>query len=102
MNQNVCYEIIAIFGSFSRGKGWKNKKGCTEAIEFLKDSYPTDYPEPEAVILLGKKKFKLNEVPVEMDDRIGGKSSISGLTSIYYMIKVILSILIEYVRRSDE
>lgn len=64
-----------------------------EAIEFLAANYPTDYPEPETIILLGKNDFRICEVPVEMVERQGGESSISGLKSAHYMIKVILAML---------
>ncbi len=75
-----------------------------ECIAFLAAHYPTDYPEPETVILLGKNNFKVTEVSVEMIERQGGESSISGLKSAYYMIKVSLSMLMtsqrKMVRRS--
>ncbi|HRP02438.1 MAG TPA: glycosyltransferase family 2 protein [Candidatus Kapabacteria bacterium] len=69
------------------------------AIEYLAVSYPQDYPEPELVIIMAKKGFRIIEVPVIMNKREGGKSSINGLKSIYYMIKVILSILITSMRK---
>ena len=49
-----------------------------EAIHFLADQYPSDYPEPEAVLLLGRNGFRLKEVSVRMQERKEGKSSISG------------------------
>ena len=64
-----------------------------ETIAFLAANYPTDYPEPETIILLGKNDFKVKEVSVEMLERQGGESSISGLKSAYYMIKVILAMI---------
>lgn len=64
-----------------------------EAIAFLAANYPTDYPEPETVILLGKNDFRIREVSVEMIERQGGESSISGLKSAHYMVKVILAML---------
>jgi hypothetical protein len=70
-----------------------------QAIEFLAHFYPTDYPEPEAVILLGRSGFKLTEVFTLMRERQGGNSSISGLTGIYYMIKVILAVFITVLRK---
>ena len=63
------------------------------AIQFLAANYPTDYPEPETVILLGKNDYRICEVAVEMAERQGGTSSISGLKSAHYMIKVILAML---------
>lgn len=64
-----------------------------QSIAFLAAHYPTDYPEPETVILLGKNDFRIREVSVEMVERQGGESSISGLKSAHYMIKVILAML---------
>lgn len=70
-----------------------------KALEFLSCHYPTDYPEPEAVILLGKNNFLIHEVPVLMEARQGGVSSISGLGSLYYMVKVLLAIFMSAIRR---
>jgi len=71
-----------------------NKK----AIRFLSKDYPSDYPEPEAVVLLGRSGFQLMEVPVSMSQREHGKSSINSLHSVYYMIKVLLAIFIDIFR----
>jgi glycosyltransferase involved in cell wall biosynthesis len=64
-----------------------------ETIAFLAANYPTDYPEPETIVLLGINDFKVTEVSVEMLERQGGEFSISGLKSAYYMIKVVLAML---------
>ncbi|MDB5801177.1 MAG: glycosyl transferase family 2 [Rhodocyclales bacterium] len=69
-----------------------------EAFCMLARYYSADYPEPEAVILLGKNGFRMQEVAVEMRARQGGTSSIHGLKSAYYMFKVITSILITAIR----
>ena len=52
-----------------------------KAIHFLADQYPSDYPEPEAVLLLGRNGFRLKEVAVRMQERKEGKSSITGIRS---------------------
>lgn len=70
------------------------------AIDYLSKNYPQDYPEPETVIILAKKGFRITEVPVIMNDRQGGVSSINGMKSMYYMVKVILSILITTLRKN--
>lgn len=70
-----------------------------QAIEFLAQNYPADYPEPEAVILLGKNGFRLSEVFTMMRERQGGDSSIAGLTGIYYMVKVLLAVLMTVLRK---
>ncbi|MDI6740479.1 MAG: glycosyltransferase family 2 protein [Candidatus Edwardsbacteria bacterium] len=68
------------------------------AIQFLAEHYPDDYPEPEAVILLGRNGFRITEVPVTMRPRLEGRSSISGLRSVYYMAKVLLTVLMNGIR----
>lgn len=64
------------------------------AIDLFCDSYPVDYPEPESIAVALKSGLTVKEVSVEMRERQGGMSSIGGLSSIYYMIKVSLAILI--------
>ncbi|SNB46608.1 DUF2304 family protein [Geobacter sp. DSM 9736] len=70
-----------------------------ETIEFLARYYPVDYPEPEAVILLGKNGFRIAEASTIMRERTGGDSSIAGITGLYYMMKVILAIFMTSLRR---
>lgn len=67
-------------------------------IELFVKDYPRDYPEPETVCRLLRKKYKVVEVPVVMKERAGGESSINMLKSVYYMVKVTLAILIERLR----
>lgn len=70
-----------------------------KAMAVFARSYPIDYPEPESLAYALARGFKVAEVPVAMHERSGGSSSISGLGSMYYMIKVGLSILISGVKR---
>jgi len=70
-----------------------------QAIEFLARHYPVDYPEPEAVILLGKNGFNITEVSTRMQERQAGGSSITGLRTLYYMVKVLLAILMTALRK---
>lgn len=65
-----------------------------EAIKIFSRAYPTDYAEPESIITVLKRKMKIAEIPVVMNGRSKGKSSISSFKSIYYMIKVTLAMLI--------
>ena len=68
------------------------------AIEFLAEHYPDDYPEPEAVVLLGRNGCTLAEVPVLMAARSAGLSSIAGWRGPYYMVKVLLTVLMNAMR----
>jgi hypothetical protein len=47
---------------------------------------------------LGKNGFRLKEVPVCMQARKRGNSSITGIKSGYYMIKVLLAVLVNAMR----
>lgn len=69
-------------------------------IELCARIYPYDYPEPEAIAMLRRAGFLVREMPVTMNPRYGGTSSITPLRSAYYMIKVILAILIGMIRQS--
>lgn len=64
-------------------------------IELFSKYYPRDYPEPESIAFLIREGFKVKEVPVIMNIRIAGQSSISMLTGLYYVIKVILAIFVD-------
>ncbi len=73
------------------------------AIEFLADHYPSfDYPEPEEIILASKNGLELNEIPVEMRERQKGSSTISSSGSVYYMLKVTLSMLFIFIRNREK
>lgn len=69
-------------------------------IRLCAQFYPHDYPEPEAVVLLHRAGLKLREIPVTMNPRYGGKSSITPFKSGLYMVKVLLAILIDLLRRA--
>ena len=71
-------------------------------IEYYCTNYPDDYPEVEALVLLHKKGFKIREIPVKMVERAGGKSSITASRSVYYMVKVILAIFVDFLRRPNK
>jgi glycosyltransferase involved in cell wall biosynthesis len=60
--------------------------------------YPDDYPEPESLILFSRAGLKINEVPIIMAERQGGKSSISSANSLYYCIKVTIAMFFTSIR----
>jgi hypothetical protein len=72
-----------------------------KAILLLTDTYPHDYPEVEALITLHRHGMKFVEIPVEMNYRREGKSSISVKASIYYMLKVTLAVLVAVIKRRN-
>jgi len=70
-----------------------------KVIEFCAREYPHDYPEPESLVLFHRVGFTIREIPVTMNPRYGGKSSISLFRPLYYMVKVLLAILIGLLRK---
>lgn len=69
-----------------------------KAIENVCDYYPENYPEPESIISFKKDKLTVVEVPVQMRSRQGGKSSINGFDTFFYMFKVTISSILLYLR----
>jgi glycosyltransferase involved in cell wall biosynthesis len=64
------------------------------AFETFAHTYPDDYPEAEALVILHKHGLRAVEVPVEMRPRQGGRSSIGMARAAYYIVKVSLAIFI--------
>jgi glycosyltransferase involved in cell wall biosynthesis len=69
------------------------------AIALFARDYPHDYPEVEATVMVFRHRLRAVEVPVSMRERAAGRSSITTLRSIYYMIKVLLAIFVGLFRR---
>ena len=63
------------------------------------DEYPKDYPEPESVVTVLSEKYKITEIPVIMNAREEGESSISLRSGIYYMIKVSFAIIVARMKK---
>lgn len=72
-----------------------NKKIIKEFSKY----YPTDYPEVEVLVHLSNKGYKFKEVSVKMTNREHGSSSITTIKSVYYMIKVLYSMIISKMRK---
>jgi len=72
-----------------------------KAIDFFSVLYPEDYPEVEALILAHKKGLTIEEVPAEMGPRAAGKSSITTSKAVYYMVKVLLAIFVDLLKKID-
>ena len=70
-------------------------RACNKALTaFYAHQYAQDYPEPEAIVSAVLNGYRVGEVPVVMQERMGGGSSIILLRSAYYMIKVPLALLV--------
>ncbi len=67
-------------------------------IELFAKDYPKDYPEPESVTTILRRKKKVEEIPVVMNAREAGVSSISPVNAVYYMIKVTAAVVVAAIR----
>lgn len=70
-----------------------------EIIKYFSENYPYDYPEPDTNMRLILKKKTILEIPVEMKKRETGKSSISPLKSVSYMLKVSLALILNRIKK---
>jgi glycosyltransferase involved in cell wall biosynthesis len=67
------------------------------ALFFCSEVYPNDYPDADILILLHRSGFRVREVPVQMRPSQGA-SMHSGHRSLYYVYKMMLSILMTLLR----
>jgi len=66
------------------------------SVCLLAEDYPFDYPEPIEVYILSRKGLKIKEVSAKMRQREGGVTSIGVLHTYYYLVKVLLTILVNF------
>jgi glycosyltransferase involved in cell wall biosynthesis len=63
--------------------------------------YPEDYPEPESLFWCARNRLRVGEIPARMHARQGGVSSIRYLRTGYYMLKVTVAILLDWLRAKE-
>jgi len=69
------------------------------AVDLLAQHQPDDYPETQALVLATHAGCRVREIPVLMQARAAGRSSLAGaMPAGFYMLKVILAVLIEHLR----
>jgi hypothetical protein len=68
------------------------------ALEVFSLSFPLDYPEIETLVVLQRRAFRFEEVPVQMRPRMAGRSSIRGVKYFYFMLHVLLGVLVNIMR----
>ncbi|HSW48582.1 MAG TPA: glycosyltransferase family 2 protein [Bryobacteraceae bacterium] len=69
-----------------------------EALQVFSRSFPLEYPEIEALVVLQRRAFRFVEVPVKMRRRMGGRSSITTVKSVYYIVHVLLGVLVNILK----
>ncbi len=65
---------------------------------FLARSFPLEYPEIEALVVLQRRRFRFEEIPCKMRPRVTGRSSITALKSLYYIVHVLLGVFVNILK----
>jgi len=68
------------------------------ALALFSRSFPLEYPEIEALVVLQRKRFRFVEVPCAMRPRRAGRSSITALRSLYYPVHVLLGVFVNVLK----
>ena len=68
------------------------------ALQVFAASFPLEYPEIEALVVLQRKRFRFEEVPVTMRPRLAGRSSITAYKSLYYIVHVLLGVFVNILK----
>lgn len=69
-----------------------------EALQLFSRSFPLEYPEIEALVVLQRKQFQFEEIPCTVRPRLAGVSTITATRSIYYLIHVLLGVFVNVLR----
>jgi glycosyltransferase involved in cell wall biosynthesis len=68
------------------------------ALDLFSRSFPLEYPEIEALVVLQRRRFRFVEVPCRMRPRRTGRSSITAVKSLYYMVHVLLGVFVNVLK----
>ncbi len=70
-------------------------------LYLFSQSYPHDYPEPEALALMRRQGYDYAEVPTKFRKRLAGESTIRSWGTLYYVIKVFVALIVDRARPVD-
>jgi len=68
------------------------------ALGVFSRSFPLEYPEIEALVVLQRRRFRFVEVPCRMRPRRTGRSSITAVKSLYYILHVLLGVFVNVLK----
>lgn len=69
-----------------------------DVLQVFSTSFPLEYPEIEALVVLQRRSFRFQEIPCRMLPRTTGKSSITAMKSIYYIVHVLLGVFVNVLK----
>lgn len=68
------------------------------ALALFSATFPLEYPEIEALVVLQRKRFRFVEVPCRFRPRRAGRSTITAVKSLYYIIHVLLGVFVNVLK----
>lgn len=68
------------------------------ALQVFSKSFPLEYPEIEALVVLQRRRFRFLEIPCKMLPRTTGRSSITALKSLYFIAHVLLGVFVNVLK----
>jgi len=68
------------------------------ALDVFSRSFPLEYPEIEALVVLQRRRFRFEEVPCKFRPRTTGRSSITPVKSLYYIVHVLLGVFVNVLK----
>ena len=68
------------------------------ALALFSRSFPLEYPEIEALVVLQRKRFRFVETPCRMRPRAAGRTTITAAKSLYYIAHVLLGVLVNVLK----
>jgi glycosyltransferase involved in cell wall biosynthesis len=68
------------------------------ALELFSATFPLEYPEIEALVVLQRKRFRFVEVPCRFRPRRSGRSTITAVKSLYYIVHVLLGVFVNVLK----
>ncbi len=69
-----------------------------DALQVFSRSFPLEYPEIEALVVLQRRRFRFLEVPCRMRRRMAGRSTITVFKSLYYIVHVLLGVFVNVLK----
>src|SRR5262249_41251654 len=68
------------------------------ALDVFSRSFPLEYPEIEALVVLQRRQFSFEEVPCKFRPRTTGRTSITPVKSLYYIVHVLLGVFVNVLK----
>ena len=68
------------------------------ALQVFERSFPLEYPEIEALVVLQRRRFRFEEIPCKMRPRTTGRTSITPVKSLYYIVHVLLGVFVNVLK----